>query len=1561
MASPHHQPQERKPARPPSTISVSGVGHSGYLWLTKKSGKLKLRKTKTKLWFVFDVPSCKLMFSRSPQEAVAQPTNINSLDLIDSTLMFGQDKNQFIISVQGSEFHLTADSHDSMMKWMNTLQDCRELHRKQLEDLEIELVSTVCMDVPGTAEDLLPGTLLGGDSDQEDGTHSAGAARSRSPRQSIPQATKDDRPDSAEPLSLTIGSHASVVLDPHEFLSELNTHTAAVAILESPSEEVIPRQDSLEQGDLTPTLSSIATLEALPGMAADSIQEEDETQWDSGSEKASCNSIVSDSSSATRTSSGDDVDVDVAMVTVARGALRPEPISSEVPEADDALSSDECLVRPVHRTDSMQSFHSGYTMWEHFNCRQSEVGQHDLVVMDDDEPTNTNGFSVSQYASRLNEERKDRRDSKQVQSLKASLHQLESDLRMALNQVSLLENREVAYREKLSKVDDSSTTSKPLQKNQPDSGPSRAKQITMRIRRSASTASDVHTNRERESEVEDLKMAADRYHEQNIVMTKEVVQLVEARREEQKKCQQYTVQCKLLSQDMVRLKISYVDVLQESYPIRLKSAPGDRWDEDAGIDPLEAKNQQRVYALLAECHRYDKTVPVFNKSFPGGKHIEDFGFSHTWDEYNVDMHYYLCDLLKRHYKRQLPDSVAKRQDKNWKTFLADNLWDMNKMAQRSNDLKSLIINGIPPKQRPNVWKSLIGLRLKKYRETKGPGYYKSLQGYQNSHSRQIQVDLHRTLTSHIEFVRGSEMIAKLQRILLAYSIHNPLVGYCQGMNMLVAFGLLILQDEEETFWLMVALVERYLPEHYFDKNLVGAQADQLLMKELLEEKLPMLSQHLDFYGIDVAMVTFNWCLTVFVDAVPTETLLRIWDCLLFEGSRVLFRFSLAILQWHAPRLQRIHDPITLFQHLKLMAKLAYGEDELTKIAYIAMHPFAARKHLSARREHFMAIKQASIDEDDAARVRQKREQAPVAFKSPMQRGSNRPSDVSKRVTVWECAALESPDLLWLCEGDREAGYVSILRPSTAQASLIECDLQSRIMSICKLQDRHMLLGTLLGTLTAFLSNTGCELFTIQLKDSVLSLASMKDGKTFAGLADGTLVVFEKFTAQAISREVPIQSGVSITSLLLVNTEERGLEQSMYTPRVRRRTTASNYSDSTDLEQTTEEDDNGVSENAKDASKITKDDTSDVPQQPENGGGDEVEGDGGGDVPDSFGAMPSLTAVDGGGKGRKAKLVADRTIGEGVTVEQRQHSRQHTLSPASSLLGTGPMLWCGCGNKLLVLDAETLEEVTSIQLSTNQRNNISHLRLTDHGVWTVMHRTATIDLWDRHTFKRLLSVDCAALLVQRIEEAEEAFAAPVSQRATGFAVGKHSLWLGTANGYLLICDIVDCTQESGGTNTSGNPADATDLTSETMPGQSNLDEAPPYKLRLAGLHRVSEDALRVLVVAQADGEDIALHCPQHSPPQLWRQQPSTDETKDAGRVWRSQVVDCENTVIEDLLHLEKTRMQEQGFPDVKGSGSAGRFQESMDFLAEAEMIDPDEIIIKPATIDDVPDSEEVEDS
>ncbi len=40
---------------------------------------------------------------------------------------------------------------------------------------------------------------------------------------------------------------------------------------------------------------------------------------------------------------------------------------------------------------------------------------------------------------------------------------------------------------------------------------------------------------------------------------------------------------------------------------------------------------------------------------------------------------------------------------------------------------------------------------------------------------------------------------KLERVLMAYSNHNKNVGYCQGMNMICAAGLLFL-DEESAFW-----------------------------------------------------------------------------------------------------------------------------------------------------------------------------------------------------------------------------------------------------------------------------------------------------------------------------------------------------------------------------------------------------------------------------------------------------------------------------------------------------------------------------------------------------------------------------------------------------------------------------------------------------------------------------------------------------------------------------------------------------------------------------------------
>lgn len=49
----------------------------------------------------------------------------------------------------------------------------------------------------------------------------------------------------------------------------------------------------------------------------------------------------------------------------------------------------------------------------------------------------------------------------------------------------------------------------------------------------------------------------------------------------------------------------------------------------------------------------------------------------------------------------------------------------------------------------------------------------------------------------------------LRRVLAAYALHNPKVGYCQGMNFLAGL-LLLFMPEESAFWSLAALVEQLL-------------------------------------------------------------------------------------------------------------------------------------------------------------------------------------------------------------------------------------------------------------------------------------------------------------------------------------------------------------------------------------------------------------------------------------------------------------------------------------------------------------------------------------------------------------------------------------------------------------------------------------------------------------------------------------------------------------------------------------------------------------------------------
>jgi Rab-GTPase-TBC domain len=61
---------------------------------------------------------------------------------------------------------------------------------------------------------------------------------------------------------------------------------------------------------------------------------------------------------------------------------------------------------------------------------------------------------------------------------------------------------------------------------------------------------------------------------------------------------------------------------------------------------------------------------------------------------------------------------------------------------------------------------------------------------------------------------------------------------------------------------------------------------QRVLKELVAEKLPQLHAHFTALQCDTSMFTFNWFLVLFVDNLPVEAYLRVWDTFLYEGNKV---------------------------------------------------------------------------------------------------------------------------------------------------------------------------------------------------------------------------------------------------------------------------------------------------------------------------------------------------------------------------------------------------------------------------------------------------------------------------------------------------------------------------------------------------------------------------------------------------------------------------------------------------------------------------------------------------
>ena len=159
---------------------------------------------------------------------------------------------------------------------------------------------------------------------------------------------------------------------------------------------------------------------------------------------------------------------------------------------------------------------------------------------------------------------------------------------------------------------------------------------------------------------------------------------------------------------------------------------------------------------------------------------------------------------------------------------------------------------------------------------------------------QIDLDLKRTFPEE-ERVMDEKFQKSLRNVLICYSTRNTTIGYCQGMNFVVSRLLLILGNEEHTFWVFYQIMETFLRlNYYFD--LTGIIIETTLIETMLPIYLPELHDFLEKNNFNMTISNFihKWMVCIFTQTLKVEMVYTFLDFFFLDGNFSLIKNSLFI-------------------------------------------------------------------------------------------------------------------------------------------------------------------------------------------------------------------------------------------------------------------------------------------------------------------------------------------------------------------------------------------------------------------------------------------------------------------------------------------------------------------------------------------------------------------------------------------------------------------------------------------------------------------------------------------
>eukprot|EP00158_Paraphelidium_tribonemae_P005075 Partr_v1_DN27144_c0_g1_i1_m16123 putative TBC1 domain family member len=202
-------------------------------------------------------------------------------------------------------------------------------------------------------------------------------------------------------------------------------------------------------------------------------------------------------------------------------------------------------------------------------------------------------------------------------------------------------------------------------------------------------------------------------------------------------------------------------------------------------------------------------------------------------------------------------SKDKTKMKHWTVYFQD--CGRNISLIRNSKFYRLVRIGIPNALRGELWELCSGALWDRYMNI---DYYeqmlKNAQGQSSMSIDEIEKDLTRSLPEYAGY-QTSEGINRLRRVLTAYSLRNPELGYCQAMN-IVTSVLLIYMDEDQAFWTLSTMCEKMLPG-YYSTTMFGAVNDQQVFESLVAKLMPAVTKHFKEHDIQLSVSSLPWFLT----------------------------------------------------------------------------------------------------------------------------------------------------------------------------------------------------------------------------------------------------------------------------------------------------------------------------------------------------------------------------------------------------------------------------------------------------------------------------------------------------------------------------------------------------------------------------------------------------------------------------------------------------------------------------------------------------------------------------